>query len=107
MENDDAHNLMPTDVGKDIPPLDATADESDPTAWVKYFTPWSNWTWFVIEFDRGNELCHGFVIGHEAEFGGFSLDELREIRGRGGIRIERDLNFMPEPISAIREKYGV
>ena len=33
---DDAHNLMPIDLAQDIPPLDATAEESDPMAWVKY-----------------------------------------------------------------------
>ena len=39
---------------------------------AKLFTPWSNWTWYVIEFD-GEDQCFGFVKGLEAEFGYFSL----------------------------------
>ena len=38
----------------------------------KFFTPCSNWTWYVIEFD-GNDLFCGLVDGLENEFGYFSL----------------------------------
>ena len=41
----------------------------------KFFTPWSNWTWLVLEFD-GKDTFFGLVYGHETELGYFSLSEL-------------------------------
>ena len=66
----------------------------DTTVYVKFFTPWSNWTWYVIEFDGENQ-CFGFVKGHEAEFGYFSLKELASIEGPFGLKVERDIHFSP------------
>jgi DUF2958 family protein len=79
----------------------------DPIIQVKFFTPWSSWTWYAIEYD-GADLFFGFVIGgpwqagHEAELGYFSLAELTAVRGPGGIRIERDLYFEPVSLSEVR-----
>ena len=61
---------------------------------AKLFTPWSTWTWYVIEYD-GEDRCFGFVKGHEAEFGYFSLKELAELTGPHGLRVERDRWFEP------------
>lgn len=83
-----------------IPALYATEHAADPIAWVKLFTPWTSWTWYVTEFD-GNDTCFGLVSGHERELGYFRLSELGEIRGPGGLRIERDLYFSPTPLSRL------
>lgn len=104
MAIDDAHDLMPLELAKDIPPLYATQDQVDPTARVKLFTPDSSWTWFVVEYDAPNRLAFGFVIGHEQEFGYFDLSELESVRGPLGLRIERDLYFEPKPISTCRRQ---
>ena len=98
---------MPTRLRDRIPPLDATANEKDSTAWVKYFTPWGNWTWYVIEYDPSSEICYGFVIGNYPEYGSFSLEELREWSGPLGLRVERDLDFTPTLISVCKAKFGV
>ena len=74
------------------------AKKTDPLARVKLFTPWTDWTWFITEFD-GEDLCFGLVIGLERELGYFSLKEIESLRGPGGIRVERDLYFKPSPIS--------
>lgn len=34
-----------------------------------------DWTWYVMEFD-GKDTCFGLVIGHEREYGYFTLSEL-------------------------------
>ena len=67
---------------------------AEKVALVKYFTPWSNWTWYALEFD-GGDTFFGYVDGFEREFGYFSLSELYSVHGPGGLRIERDLSFEP------------
>jgi len=62
-------------------------------AWAKFFHPVSNWTWYVVEYD-GTDTCFGIVIGHETEFGYFSIKELTETLGFG-LPIERDVFFRP------------
>ena len=66
-------------------------------AYVKFFTPDSNWTWYVTEFD-GTDLFFGLVCGFERELGYFSLSELQNVKGPLGLKIERDLYFKPTKI---------
>jgi len=68
---------------------------------AKLFTPWTNWTWYVIEFD-GIDQCFGFVKGFDAEFGYFSLSELESIMGPYGLDIERDTYFQPCKVSELK-----
>ena len=63
-------------------------------AYVKFFTPDSNWTWYVTEFD-GKDIFFGLVDGFEKELGYFSLKELESVKGPLGLKIERDLYFKP------------
>lgn len=59
---------------------------------AKFFTPWSNWTWYATEFDGVDEFF-GYVSGFEKEFGYFTLSELQSVKGPFGLGVERDLNF--------------
>jgi hypothetical protein len=93
------HDLMPADLVKVLPPLYAAERQADPVAHLKWFTPDSSWTWYVIEYDPEEQLCFGLVIGHERELGYFSLDEILEVRGPFGLPVERDLYFTPAPLS--------
>lgn len=65
------------------------------TFFVKLFTPWSHWTWYIAEanFDTGE--CFGLIDGFEKELGYFNLNELTEIKGPFGLKIERDRYFKP------------
>ena len=63
-------------------------------AYIKFFTPDSNWIWYVTEFD-GNDIFFGLVDGFEKELGYFSLSELQSVKGPLGLKIERDLYFEP------------
>lgn len=94
-------NLLPAELRERIPPLYASEETTDPIVQAKLFTPWTTWTWFVTEFD-GQDTCFGLVSGHEVELGYFSLAELEAIEGPGGLRIERDLHFEPQPLSKVR-----
>ena len=63
---------------------------------VKFFTPDSSWTWYVIEgakTEDGDWEFFGLVDGHEKELGYFRLSELQSVRGRFNLPIERDLYF--------------
>ena len=91
-------NLLPSKIKSQLPPLYSQEHIEDPIAQVKFFTPWTNWTWYILEFD-GEDTFFGKVIGFEAEMGYFSLSELQSITGPGGLGIERDLYWKPKPLS--------
>ncbi len=99
----EAHTLMPPEIAERLPPLysqEALGEHA--LAVVKFFTPWTAWTWYASEYDPEQRLCFGLVVGHEREVGYFSLDELEEIRGPGGLRIERDLYWSPRALKECR-----
>jgi len=76
-------------------------NEKDPKIIVKFFTPWSNWTWYATEFD-GDDTFFGLVDGFEKELGYFSLSELKSVNGFGGLGIERDKFFKPTAFKDIK-----
>ncbi len=95
--------LVTEDVRKHLPELYTTENDQDPVAHVKYFTPWTSWTWFATEFD-GEDTFFGLVDGSVEELGYFSLSELQSVRGPGGLRVERDLYFKPTRLSNLRRE---
>ncbi len=95
--------LLTQEIRKSLPPLYSQEDVPDPLARVKFFTPWTNWTWYATEFD-GEDTFFGLVDGHEVELGYFSLAEFATVKGPGGLGIERDKWFKPTPLSEIRKK---
>ena len=75
----------------------------------KFFTPDSNWTWYVIEGQEqadGNVVFFGWVVGLEREFGYFTLRELESVRGPLGLPVERDLFFKARPLREVMAAYG-
>ena len=86
-----------------LPTLYAQENEKDPIIHVKFFTPWTSWTWFVTEGSQEDDdfIFFGYVVGFEAEWGYFSLRELESVRGPCGLTIERDLYFTPKRRSEI------
>jgi hypothetical protein len=98
-----AHILIPEH--NTIPALYAAENDPDPIAQIKLFTPDSNWTWYVTEYSKEENLCFGLVIGHESELGYFSMDELQAVRGPLGLKIERDLHFTPERLSVLKKQH--
>lgn len=80
----------------DLPELYAQDGKGyDAIAYVKFFTPWSNWTWYATEFDAETGKFFGLVQGNEEELGYFMLEEIEQITGKWGLKIERDLHFKP------------
>ena len=85
-----------------LPPLYSQEHEEDPLVICKFFTPDSNWTWYVLEFDR-EDVFFGWVVGFEHELGYFRLSELGSVRGPLGLSIERDLHFRPTKLSVVKQ----
>jgi hypothetical protein len=85
-----------------LPPLYSQEHEEDPLVICKFFTPDSNWTWYVLEFDR-EDVFFGWVVGFEHELGYFRLSELVSVRGPLGLSIERDLHFRPTKLSVVKQ----
>jgi DUF2958 family protein len=103
--------LMPPEIAKNVPALYATEHLplSEKTVHAKWFTPFSSWSWFIVEYDASQRLAFGLVTGIEGEWGYFSLDEIEAIRGPGGLTVERDLNFEPATVAVVakRERLGI
>lgn len=95
--------LLTKDDQRRLPALYSQEKAAEPIAYVKFFTPWTYWTWYATEYDQ-QDTFFGLVQGHEEELGYFSLAELSKIRGPGGLRIERDLHFTPTPLSKLRKR---
>lgn len=89
--------LLTAELRRRLPPLYSQENQSDPIVHAKFFTPDSNWTWWVTEgsLRGGDFLFFGYVRGQDQEWGYFLLSELRQIRGPFGLRVERDLYFEP------------
>ncbi len=102
-----AYDYIPEWARPHIPKLYACEKAAEtretPLAYIKLFTPDSSWTWYIMEYDPAEELCFGLIIGHETERGYFSLKELRQVRGKLGLPIERELWTRPTPVNELPE----
>jgi len=105
--------LLTKEIRKNLPKLYAQDGKGDEAiVHVKFFTPWSNWTWYATEGepifdDDGNEIdfrFFGYVCGLENELGYFHLNELESVTGFGGLKIERDLYYSSETLGDIKER---
>lgn len=96
------HKLITKALMAKIPELYSTEnDENELMAWVKLFSPYNGWYWYILEFD-GVDTCFGYVMGDFNEYGYFSLAELTETMFKGIVpAIERDLGFDPKPLSEV------
>lgn len=97
--------LLTDELRAQLPALYAQENEKDAMVHIKFFTPWTGWTWYVTEGSpEGDDfIFFGYVIGQESEWGYFSLNELESINGPFGLKIERDLHFTPKRKSEIPE----
>ena len=88
--------------------VNALANERDPFPVVKLFTPDANATWLLTESDPDEPdrlfgLCD---LGlNFPELGWVCLSEIKEVRGRLGLPVERDAHFVAnKPLSAYAEE---
>jgi hypothetical protein len=97
------HLLLTQEIRDALPPLynSEKHPERESVAIAKFFSPYSQWTWYVVEFD-GEDLFWGLVDGFEMEYGYFSYSELEAVTVFGGVpAIERDCHWSPRPVKEI------
>jgi len=94
---------MITETLKEImPPLYSTENipKEDKIFICKFFNPTGLGTWYIAEGEEqedGDWLFFGLVDLYEKEWGYFTLNELKSVRGAFGLGIERDIFFHDEP----------
>ena len=101
--------LLTQKIRRQLPPLSADPPGGQAVAYVKYFTPDSNWTWWATLGSpiTGSDEAEtdfqffGLVQGHCRELGYFNLSELETVRGPLGLPIERDLYWKPKTLAEI------
>ena len=97
------HLLLTQEIRDTLPPLynSEKHPEKEAIAVVKFFSPYSQWTWYAIEFD-GVDTFWGLVDGFEMEYGYFSYSELEAVSVFGGVpAVERDCYWSPRPVKEI------
>jgi hypothetical protein len=76
---------------------------------AKFFCPWGAASWFAVEYDPDDRIFFGYAnLGDDdnAELGEFSLDELEDLKGPGGLTIERDLYFGEHTLKEVMDTKG-
>lgn len=97
--------LLTEEIKRQLPKLYSQEQVEDPICILKFFTPDSSWTWYIIEGSEqefGDWMFFAKVISDicpEGELGYVMLSELVQIRGALGMEVERDLYFTPMPLS--------
>ncbi|MEM8858904.1 MAG: DUF2958 domain-containing protein [Chloroflexota bacterium] len=93
-KNQNALKMIPQDLP--IPKLYGTEHQKDfeKIVWVKLFTPRSDWTWYITEYDPNKQIAFGLVDGFEREWGYISIQEIDEMNA-DFCSVERDLHFDP------------
>ena len=94
--------LLTQEIANTLPAMGTTEGQGDEAvAQVKFFTPDSSWTWYLIEFDPKTGECYGLVDGHEKELGYFHMAELMALTGPIGLHIERDKSWTPRKVESL------
>ena len=94
--------LLTKELISKLPKLYSNEGVKDPLVVCKFFTPWTHWTWYAVEYD-GQDTFFGFVDGDFPELGYFSLSELQSLKGPFGLTIERDMYFEPKRLSEVKK----
>ena len=100
------HLLLTQGIRDTLPPLynSEKHPEKESVAMVKFFSPYSQWTWYAVEFD-GEDTFFGLVDGFEMEYGYFSYSELEAVTVFGGVpAVERDCHWTPQPVKEIEKQ---
>jgi hypothetical protein len=96
IDKGDTMKLLTKELENKLPKLYETEEQKDKVVQAKFFSPFSSWTWYAIEYDQEKELFFGAVDGDFFELGYFSLRELEN------NEIERDIYFEPKLLSEIQ-----
>jgi hypothetical protein len=96
------HKLMPNELINKIPKLYSQDGNKNPMVYAKIFSPYSQYTLYITEFD-GEDTLYGYVTGTGyPEWGYSSLNELASANKDGLPLFERDKYFKPKKFKSIK-----
>ena len=86
--------LLPKEIEDTLPTLYSTEHITinNKILHMRYISIFSNWEWYVIEYDKETKTFFGYVKGFENEWGYFSLQEFEELNN-DNLQIIRDESF--------------
>jgi|WetSurMetagenome_2_1015567.scaffolds.fasta_scaffold48608_6 hypothetical protein len=87
----------------------STKDPSDVMVLAKFFCPWNAHVWFATDYYEDTKSCFGYVNlsdDQNAELGYFDIEEMEAIDGPFGLKIERDIHWVPRSLKLVIEKKG-
>lgn len=91
--------LITKEIAKKLPKLYANDKKKseDIKVPLKLFTPWARWTWNISEYDPETGIMFGYVKSgldpNFDELGYSDLNELKELKGPWGLKVERDRHW--------------
>ncbi len=97
--------LMTKQIEQRLPALYSQENVADPICSLKFFTPDSSFTWFIVEGGKqedGDWLFFSKVVSHlcpEGELGYVLLSQLESVKGSLGLPVERDIWWKAKPLS--------
>ncbi len=98
--------LITKEILKLLPPLYANEDKKPEETKVplKLFNPVGRGTWYITEYSPEEDMGFGWCDLGEPELGYVSLAELRSVKLRFGLTIERDAHWDPNTTLAQVQK---
>ena len=92
------HKMLTKKLADEAPTPYSTHDQGEQAmVFVKWFSPYTGWTWYATELDPATGQAFGLVSGDEIEIGYFNIWELgaqTKMNGKLPI-VERDCYFKP------------
>ena len=83
--------LLTKELRATLPPLYGQEGNKNPIVYAKFFTPDSDWTWFITEggAEEDDFIFFCYLIDFEEEWGYSALSELESVRGPLQLPIAR------------------
>ena len=97
-------SLLNDELIETLPKLYDTENQKDPTVKLRFHLPYSQWVWYLIEYDKGTRIAYGYVCGFENELGYFCLEELEQVKGLQGMKVLLDKSFKPKKLSELKKE---
>ncbi len=91
---------------ENLPKLYETEEEEDPIVYVKLFHPLGGATWLLTEYNPETKIAFGYAYITEGELGYISLEELEELN-IAGLKVERDISWIPKKLSMAKQELDI
>lgn len=80
--------LLPRTLRRRVPPLYSSVEDPDPMVVIRFYAPWNNWAWYVVEGERDEShdfFLSGWIVGWvDDERAPRSLEEFDQRSRAGG-----------------------